>query len=317
MRTRLPKYRELPIVEGGARSAWHLFGESDEIGLINLLTADKVAAAARLVVSGRRFPLMVPIGFIDPPLYSRGSTRHTVYEMRADAVFDDYYDNYYPQSGSQWDSLAHYGYKPGVFYNGATPDDIRDRQRNGIQHWAEGGIAGRGVLLDFARTAPNVYTASDPYPITVDNLERVRREQGVELREGDILLIRTGFLEHHVGRTAEERTAQATLRGLHSAGLEHSEEMAEYLWDSHVSAVVMDNPGIEVSPPDYRPEAEPFGVLHRILIGQFGMALGELWWLKDLADECFAEQRWEFLLASAPLNVPGGMGSPANAIAIM
>jgi hypothetical protein len=60
----------------------------------------------------------------------------------------------------------------------------------------------------------------------------------------------------------------------------------------------------------------PFGYLHRILIGQFGLSLGELWWLADLADDCAADGRYEMFVSSTPMNAPGGIGSPANALAI-
>jgi hypothetical protein len=53
-----------------------------------------------------------------------------------------------------------------------------------------------------------------------------------------------------------------------------------------------------------------------VLIGQFGMALGELWWLSDLASDCAADRSYEMFLVSTPLNAPGGIGSPANAVAI-
>ena len=63
-------------------------------------------------------------------------------------------------------------------------------------------------------------------------------------------------------------------------------------------------------------QARPFGFLNNMLIGQFGMALGELWWLSDLASDCAADRVYEMFLVSAPLNAPGGIGSPANAVAI-
>ena len=92
--------------------------------------------------------------------------------------------------------------------------------------------------------------------------------------------------------------------------------MARYLWDAHVSAVVSDNPSVEVWPADAGEAAFPFGYLHRILIGQLGMALGELWWLEDLALSCRDDGRYEMFLTAAPMNVRGGIGSPANALAI-
>jgi hypothetical protein len=57
----------------------------------------------------------------------------------------------------------------------------------------------------------------------------------------------------------------------------------------------------------------PFGYRHRVLTGQFGLALGELWWLEDLALSCRRDGPYEMFLTAAPINVPGGTGSPANA----
>jgi hypothetical protein len=53
-----------------------------------------------------------------------------------------------------------------------------------------------------------------------------------------------------------------------------------------------------------------------MLIGQFGMALGELWWTEDLAADCAQDGVYETFFTSTPLHGRGGVGSPANALAI-
>ena len=63
-------------------------------------------------------------------------------------------------------------------------------------------------------------------------------------------------------------------------------------------------------------EAFPFGAMHNMLIGQLGLALGELWHLDDLAADCAADGVYEAFVVSAPINLPGGIGSPANVIAL-
>jgi hypothetical protein len=128
--------------------------------------------------------------------------------------------------------------------------------------------------------------------------------------------VHTGYLAWYVGLHERARAELARPGGLRAVGLEHSPEMAAYLWDAHVAGVASDNPALEVWPPDTRTENWPFGFLHRALIGAFGMAIGELWWLADLAEACLADGRNEMLLTSAPLHVRGGIGSPANALAI-
>jgi hypothetical protein len=58
------------------------------------------------------------------------------------------------------------------------------------------------------------------------------------------------------------------------------------------------------------------GMLHRILIPLLGIYIGELWDLDELAQFCADTRRYDAFLTAEPLNIPGGVGSPANAIAI-
>jgi kynurenine formamidase len=262
----LPDYAQLPPAPAGGRSGWGLFGAGDNLGLVNLMTPERIVAAAGLVRSGRMFPLDVPLGSIAPALSrSRGTPRHAVLHTAGTAGFDDVYDNFYPQAASQWDSLGHVGYAPDQFYNGATED-----------------------------------------------LELARRLAGVDFAPGDIILLHTGFAAWYLDQPRHVR--EQLPASLRAPGVAHTEEMAAYLWDTHAAAIACDTFGVEVWPADRG--AHPMGFLHHMLIGQFGMALGELWWLKDLADDCAADGVYECFLASAPLNAPGGIGSTANALAI-
>lgn len=50
---RLPAFDDLPLLgDLGLRHAWGAFGEDDDLGTINLLTPERVAAAASLVRTG-------------------------------------------------------------------------------------------------------------------------------------------------------------------------------------------------------------------------------------------------------------------------
>jgi kynurenine formamidase len=316
---RLPAYDELPRAAHGGRSAWGLFGQEDCVGLLNLQTTDRVEAAARLIRSGEVYSLNAPTNVPEPPLFRRGAVRHSLITNDGRAFFDDKLDNYYPQASSQWDSLAHVGYGADQFYNGVTAEDVTARARNTIGHWAARGIAGRAVLIDIDAALGGAGVSFDPASpraISVDELDAARAATGVAWEPGDVLLLYTGFLGWHVRQEATVRAAMAERGALHSVGLAHSEDMARYLWNAHVAAVVSDNPSVEVWPPDPSDAAAPFGFLHQVLIGQFGMALGELWWLEDLARSCRRDGRYEAFLTAAPINVPGGVGSPANALAI-
>jgi kynurenine formamidase len=315
MTAELPRYRDLPETDGGARSAWHLFGEDDSVGLLNLLTPERAAAAARLVQRGASFPLDLPSDYLDPPLFSRGAPRRTTFELRGGAALDDVHDNFYPQAASQWDALAHVAFARGRFYNGRSLQDVRDGALT-IDHWAARGIVARAVVVDVAEVVRERGGPGAAVELTPDDLDAARRAAGVEIATGDVLLLHTGFLAWYGTQDEVARGRLSRREVLRAAGVEHTPRMAEYLWDLHVAAVATDAPALEVWPPDQSAAAWPFGFLHQVLIGQFGLAIGELWWLHDLVQDCRADGRYEAMLTSAPMHARGGIGSPANALAI-
>jgi len=153
-RTELPRYTDLPVAGQGGRSGWGLFGAGDSVGLLNLQNNASVLAATGLIRKGAVFPLNAELDAVSPPLdEDRAMLRHRVLHQPDPGYpdLDDVLDNFFPQISSQWDSLAHVAYTPGVFYNGASDDDVLVRNRNTIDHWARRGIVARGVLLDLDR----------------------------------------------------------------------------------------------------------------------------------------------------------------------
>ncbi|MBO9577726.1 MAG: cyclase family protein [Microbacteriaceae bacterium] len=315
----LPSYRDLPRPDGGSPVAWGLWGDADDVGLMNLLTPEKALEGARAVRKGSVFPLDIPLDLVEPAFFGRGRTEHIVEghlgatEEEPSLGLDDRLDNYYVQSASQWDSLGHVGHAVDRYWNGRTTREVRGG-RNTIDHVAARGIATRGVLLDVADVVAERGGPSAPVAITAEDLEAARQAAGVEIRPGDVLLLHTGYLDWYEAQPAAVRQAQAEGWGVVTCGLAHDEAMAAYLWDLHVAAFASDGVAAEVWP--IAPEEGPFGFLHQVLIGGFGMMLGELWRTGPLARDCAADGVHDFLLTSAPLPIPRGIGSPANALAI-
>ncbi|MET0735688.1 MAG: cyclase family protein, partial [Microbacterium sp.] len=146
----------------------------------------------------------------------------------------------------------------------------------------------------------------EPFQIRAAALEAILTDAGVERRSGDILLLRTGWESGYRAADADRRVRATSAR---CPGLGGGEEMLEFLWDWGVGAVASDNPTLECWPI-----GDAF--LHPRLLGRLGIPIGELWWLDELARRSHADGRFTCFLTSAPLNVSGGIGSPANALAI-
>ncbi|MEX2081152.1 MAG: cyclase family protein [Dehalococcoidia bacterium] len=311
----MPGFDELPVAPGAPpESAWWLFGKEDQVGMFNLQTPERIVSAARLVQRGAMFPLNWELELPNPPLYGRGGLRQTI--LRRPNVHDDVLDNFFPQASSQWDSLVHVGNSQHGFYNGVSAAEVTGEPgaRGGIENWARRGIAGRAVVLDMARhfqaTGRQLDCGSDTR-FSVEDIEGCRQRQGISIQPGDMLLIYTGWTEWYRTLDVVRRRAMSKRDVMKACGLAAGQPMARYLWDLHICAIASDVPALEAWPPT----PATGGFLHEYLIGLFGMAIGELWFLHDLAEDCAADGRYECFLTSAPLNKLGGIGSPPNAIA--
>jgi len=309
-------FDELPLLpSAGLRHSWQVHGPGDQLGTLNRLTSAVVAAAAATVRSGERIGLNLPLGLPDPAFFGRQAPKHTLFPMGpGGGAWDDRLDGFYLQASSQWDGLRHVRVGEDGFYGGWQGSPGADPEFLGIQHWASRGIVGRGVLIDLA--AGGGYDPFGQVAFGVPDLEEVLRSQGTGLRYGDILCVRTGWMDKYLtldelgrrelaGRLTDPFTYTA-------AGLAGSEEMSRFLWDSGAAAVTCDNPAVEAVPMD-----PAIGSLHQRLIPCLGFAIGELFDFAALAAACHRERRFEFLFAAVPLNLTGAVGSPANAVAIL
>jgi kynurenine formamidase len=319
-----PKYADLPRIPGtDIPSAWGVYGQDDQLGGLNLLTADRVRAAAALVRTGERFQLGLPLDQPDPPLYGRQPLHHEVSETIPGVVLDDKIDGFFPQAGSQWDALAHFGY-PGVgFYNGTPLERVTGEGALGVHNIARDGIAGRGILLDVARHLAVADPAYDPntrYEISADVLRDTAAAQRVQFAEGDIVCVRTGWVGWYKEQSAQVRvgiTESSLSYRMTSAGLGPAAGIAELAWEEGFALLAVDNSAVEPSPIAMDEAGVQFDLTcHVRVMVALGINFGEFFDFEELAAACAGDGRYEFLLTSAPLQLQGGIGSPPNALAI-
>jgi kynurenine formamidase len=307
----IPAYDELPRHEAlGLPHSWGIL--DPDLGTLSLTSPTLVADAAARVTTGECLPLNLSLGLLDPPLFGRAALAHSVHEHDRN-TFEDELTAWNPQAASQWDGFRHVRAREAGFYGGITDLAAEDHDRLSIEHFARRGIAGRGVLLDVVRWCAANGRVWDPFAgeiFDAGDLARVAADQGVELRTGEILCIRLGWVGAYRALDAEGRAADSLSQRF--SGIRSDEATARFLWDNQVAAVCTDNPAIE-SAPGNRED----GSLHRRLLPMLGVVMGELLDLDTLADRCAASGRYDFLFVAVPLPVPGGLSSPANAMAII
>src|SRR5215469_6333230 len=276
--TKFPSRHELPKIAGAPDQAAWVWGSDDNIGRLNLLTPSRVTAAGKEIRTGEIVPVNLPLDVPETPAFDREPFRHEIKVVVENYAYDDIY-HLNTQSGTQWDGFRHFAHLPTAsFYNGTKASDIlgpNANQKCSIHHWANHGIAGRGVLLDYrgyAETHGIQYDPFDYYPISHEELARCGRWQGLDIRPqaqggdirvGDILFVRAGWCQQYHLKSPEERRRLALRRHgerdeseLRYAGLAQEERMLDWLHDCYFAAVAGDAPTFEAW-PTYKGELSP------------------------------------------------------------
>ena len=243
------------------------------------------------------------------------------------------------QYSTQWDSLAHVGahfdadgdgIAEAVFYNGyRAGQDIRPGIENaqaandharfpgpqadalGIEHLAEHGVQGRGVMVDLAHHVGRVRTA-----VGYDQLMRILDADQVEIEAGDMVCLHTGFADTLLAMNRAPDLAHLHATG---SGLDGwDDKLLNWIVDTRLACLLADNPAVELVVPKLTtpsPMRRPRLPLHEHCLFKNGIHLGELWYLTALATWLRANRRNRFLLTAPPLRLPGAVGSPATPIA--
>jgi kynurenine formamidase len=293
-------------------SNWGRWGPEDERGALNLLTPETVLAGMRAAKTGKVYNLGLPIqrqGSAPIFDFRNAPQRLTTTNPGDPAAFVHFGAT--PDVGSNedvlvidshalshMDALSHV-FAQGSLYNGFSTDTIQTSagtSRCGIDK--VGGIAARGVLLDLPRHF-GVDWLEPGYVITSADLQAAADSQGVSVLPGDVLLVRTGFLDywHSLGEPTDP---------IGQAGIGF--DAVSFIRDHDVSVVGMDNSAIEPIPFD----RDIFLGVHIELLVKLGVHLLEHLNLNDLA----ADEVGECFVVVAPLSFTGAAGSPINPIVI-
>ena len=297
---------------------WGKWGPDDEAGTLNYVTPGDIVAAAGLIRKGRSFALGLNFDRNGPQRGLWGNRFNPIHTMLAtgtDAIAGNqdagkirYADDMVSlplQCGTQWDALGHIFYDDKM-WNGydARLVDADGAQKNAI-HKVRDRMVGRGVLLDVARHH-GVDFFEDGTAITNEDLDACAAAQGVEIRGGDFVIVRTGQMEDRLATGEWGGYAGGDAPGL-------AFETAEWIYEKEIAAICTDTWGCEVRPNETEDASQPW---HWVVIPMIGITMGEIFYLKDLANDCAEDKVYEFFFCGPPLPITKAVGSPINPMAI-
>jgi kynurenine formamidase len=284
------------------KSKW---GPNDEIGAANYMTPELVVKAASLVKTGKTYALGIPVDSKTPAYPPRTFKITIVQPGQAGnsgigpnkATYNDDILDTWVGIGSQIDGLGHLGIEH-VYYNGNKLADFADP--TGLKKLGIAKIppmVTRGVLLDMAAYY-NTDVVKEGTAFNVKEIEEVAKKQGVEIRQGDVVIFHTGWLSL-IGR--DDKRYSTAEPGLGVEG-------AKYLTGKGVVAVGADTWAVEVLPFESKNVFE----VHQILLAMNGTYILENMDTTELA----RDKGYEFLFVLGQPRWRGGVQSMINPIAI-
>ena len=296
------------------------WGTGDELGTLNLITAEKRVQAARLVRSGAVVSCSWVLEAGDAPDQVYGPMhRHML--MTGQGLHDEHQVDtaetlnrgpieyvglvFHGLHVTHLDALCHQIWDKKL-YNGVPASEVSavsGANRLAVTA-ARQGIVTRGILLDVARSR-GVDWLEPGVGVSPDDLNRAAAECGVEPSSGDAVLLRTGYGARRRTRGRED------LRTVGMPGWGAS--CLPWLRERDIAVIGAD------TAQDVRPNPHPAffpGPVHRVGIVAMGLWLVDNCDLEELADACAQHGRWEFQFVLAPLPIEGGTGSPANPLAV-
>jgi len=326
-------------------SNWGEFGDDDQRGRMNLLTAERRLRAMQEVKAGRAFclshPLDRPGGNVlnaarMPPVFHPVQRDGQLYFNLAFETVDPRFTDVgsdeavmlYTQYSTHWDGFPHKGTQfdadgdgvaEKVFYNGYPIVDGAGRGTQGelgavnlgIANMAETGVQGRAVMIDLRH-----HFGDRRVEVDYEMLAKVMKDDGVRVETGDIVCIHTGLGQ--LIRDADGKLDQS-IRHACAVMDGYDRRLLEWIADTGVAAIASDNLAVERSSTlgaDPRlPHRGPALPLHAHCLVKLGIHLGELWYLTELAAWLREHRRSAFLLTAPPLRLPGAAGSPVTPVA--
>ncbi|WP_030155461.1 cyclase family protein [Streptomyces sp. NRRL S-244] len=298
--------REFDAIFAEVRT-WGRWTPADR-GAWNRVTPDHVRRAAALVRSGTAVPLGLPWDTRPGPDNHRPALHYMSdlgdVEAPEPATYKDFLAvDYHGKAVSHLDALSHVAYE-GLLYGGRPAREAigAGGARFGAVA-ALGPLVTKGVLLDL----PAVLGADWLEPgqaVHAQDVLAAERALGVTIDEGCAVLLRSGRFRR--SRELGPWDSDAASAGFHVDAVPLLAERAVALLGGDGDSDLRPSPVEGVHSP-----------VHALAVAAMGVPLLDNLDLEALSAACAGAGRHEFMIVVAPLNVPGGTGSPVNPVAVL
>lgn len=283
------------------------WGAKDEIGAANLVTPERIKAALGLVKQGKTHPLGIVIDSTTPAFPPRSLSLEVVQPnqqggQRLFGYKGSYNDDLlqlWVGIGPQIDGLGHLG-QDGIYYN--CNDEKEFAAITGLKKLGTHNIppiVARGVLIDMTKHFGKGSLDAGQF-FNEKEIQAAAKAQGVEIREGDVVLFHTGWTDAKL-----KGDPKAWVSGEPGLG----ESGAAWLASKNVIAVGSDTWGLEPIPPEK--EGRPF-FGHVILLKENGIYILET---MDTGPLAKAGVR-EFMFVLGQARIRGAVQMIVNPVAI-
>lgn len=280
------------------------YGADDRVGAANNLSPELVLEAAELITTGKVYSLGIETAEDSPAYAGRSYEIEIIPGDESVAVGADEFtsnDERVRASfgvGSQIDGLGHLGIGH-QYYNGLTTEEIvTDEGLAELGTHVIPPIVTRGVVLDMTEHF-DMDMVSEGTAFNRDEIEAAANAQGIEIREGDVVLFHTGWMQL-LGEDNER-----FISGQPGPGVEG----AEYLADLGVVAIGADTPALEVIPFE---DPDRQYAVHQTLLAKEGVYILESMNTAELA----ADGVQEFMFVLGQPKFKGPVQVVINPIAI-
>ncbi len=336
-------------------SNWGEFGEDDQAGRLNLLTPERVRAAAAEVREGRSFCLSLPLDrpggnvlsvsrfppVLRPTLRNgRARMNYPVSSENPDAtdfICDDAVV-LHTQYSTHWDAFAHVGFMFDADGDGVPEQRYYNGYRGGVDIVGPADAGGGGATGTFEAVSTSAAKALgieriaetcvqgrgvmvDLHAHVGDSRALIGYDDLMRILEADRIVVETGDLVCLHTRYADLLLAlpgapdAQTAHGVCAVLDGRDGRLLAWIADSGLAALVADNFAVEAFPAREHIGCCAAAPLHEHCLFKLGIPLGELWHLTPLARWLRANGRSRFLLTAPPLRLPGAVGAPATPVA--